>query len=238
MEFRKLSIEEAEALIGDFAGRQHRPIRSIDTHHTYRPHKGQWRGLANMQAMDAFHRAPPLNWAMIGQHLTIGPDGSIWTGRPLELLPCSQTGFNTGALMYEMAGNFCAPGEPDTLPPYDTLEGAQLEAAIAVSAAVLANFGLPLACVRFHRQLHRPGWPRPKSCPGDSIDLGWFQGLVEYRCWARWNWDPPGGRDFDAEAAFNAAELEDPATFGGSSHDVAVAMAAFDPDAIPRELLA
>ena len=207
MTIRPLTIEEAEAEIAAFAGRAlRRHIRSIDTHHTYRPHKGQWRGRATVEGMAAFHRS--LGWSGIGQHWTIAPDGEIWTGRDLNAVPCSQTGFNTGALMYEMVGNFCAPGEPGSAPPYDTLAGAQLAAAVAVSAAVVAVFHLTLSGVRFHRDLHLPGRPRPKSCPGDSIGYDWFAGLVAERCRARFGFDPPGGYDFVAQHVHDAGDME------------------------------
>jgi len=207
--FKQMTVAETEDLIANFAFK--RPVRFADTHHTYRPHKGQWRGGATVEAMATFHRS--LGWSGIGQHWTIDPEGSIWSGRDLNQIPCSQTGFNSGALMYEMVGNFCTPDEEGTAPPYDALEGAQLDAAVAVSAAVLARFKLPLASVRFHRQLHAPGRPQPKTCPGNSIDYDWFVGLVEERCWSRWHFDPAGGETIEAVTAFDASDTE------GSSHD-------------------
>ena len=209
--FKQITIAEAESLIAGF--RFARPIRFIDTHHTYRPHKAQWRGGATVDAMANFHRST-LGWSGIGQHWTIGPDGSVWTGRDLNQFPCSQTGFNAGALMYELVGNFCAPDEEGTFPPYDTLDAAQLEAAVAVSAAVLARFKLPLTSVRFHRQLRAPGRPPPKTCPGASVDYDWFVDLVEERCWSRWKFDPAGGETIEALTVFDASEAE------GSSHDL------------------
>jgi len=204
MSYRNLSIAEAEAEIAYFAQQQlRRHIRFVDTHHTYRPHKGQWRGRATVEGMARFHRS--LGWSDIGQHWSIGPDGSIWTGRDLNALPCSQTGFNTGALMYEMVGNFCETGEPGSAPPYDTLDGEQRAAAVAVSAAVVAVFHLPLSGVRFHRQLHPPGRPPPKTCPGNSIDYETFTRLVEVRCRARFGFDPPGGY---ASHVFDPGDME------------------------------
>lgn len=207
MTYRALTIPDAEAEIEAFARRPlRRHVRAIDTHHTYRPHAGQWRGRATVDGMARYHRS--LGWSDIGQHWTVGPDGSIWTGRDLNAIPCSQTGFNTGALMYEMVGNFCAPREPGSEPPYDTLGGAQLAAAVALSAAVVAIFHLPLSGVRFHRQLHLPGRPRPKSCPGDSIDYAWFAALVEERSRARFGFDPPGGYEFVAQYVHDAGDME------------------------------
>lgn len=207
MTFRSLTIEEAEAQIAAFARQPlRRTIKFTDVHHTYRPHKGQWRGQATVEGMARFHRS--LGWSDIGQHWSIGPDGSLWTGRDLNAPPCSQTGFNTGALMYEMVGNFCAAGEPGSAPPYDVLDGPQLEAAVALSAAVLANFNLPLSAVRFHRQLHLPNRPPPKTCPGLTVSWNWFSDLVEKRCFARHDFDPPGGAAFNAHLAHDPGDME------------------------------
>lgn len=229
MTFRNLSIAEAEEQILQFARQPtRRHVRFIDTHHTYRPHKGQWRGLDTVKAMDRFHRS--LGWACIGQHWSIGPDGSIWTGRALDRIPCSQTGFNTGALMYELVGNFCETGEPGSVPPYDTLDGPQLAAAIAVSAAVVSRFHLPRSAVRFHRQLHLPDRPPPKTCPGLTVDYEWFAGLVEDRCWSRFKYDPPGGYDFVAAQVFDPNDTE------GSGEDAVAGD--FDLDAFSGSALA
>lgn len=225
MPFRQMTVAEAEAQIE--AAIPLRAIRFIDTHHTYIPTRAQWRGEATVKAMHRFHTAPPKwverngvrvnvggqGWADIAQHWTLGPDGAIWTGRNLGQMPCSQTGFNAGSLMYELVGNFCAPDEPGTRPPYDTLDGLQLAAAVALSAAVLARFALPLSAVRFHRQLHAPGRSPPKTCPGLTVDYDGFAALVEDRCRARWRYDAPGRTAFDPAAEFDAADV------GGSAHD-------------------
>lgn len=207
MTIRMIGIDGAERELEEFARRPlRRHIRFVDTHHTYRPHKGQWYGRMTVDGMARYHRS--LGWSDIGQHWTVGPDGSIWSGRDLNAIPCSQTGFNTGALMYEMVGNFCAAGEPGSAPPYDTLEGAQLDAAVALSAAVVSLFHLPLSGVRFHRQLHLPGRPRPKSCPGDSVHYDVFAGLVERRCRDRFGFDPPGGYEFVAQHVHDPGDME------------------------------
>lgn len=206
-----------------------RTIRYVDTHHTYIPrHRDEERlgAAALVEAMRRFHTLPPHlggnGWSDIGQHWTVARDGGIWTGRPLDRPPCSQSGFNAHALMYEMIGNFCAPGEPNTKPPYDTLGGPQRAAAVGISAAVVARFRLPLLACRFHRQLHVPGAPPPKTCPGYSVDFNEFISEVEAYCWQRWLYDPAGGVTFDPAASFDPADRE------GSAHDAHAA--AFDLD--------
>ena len=61
----------------------------------------------------------------IAQHVTIAPDGMIWTGRDWNKIPASVGyGMNVGAFMFEMVGNF------DT--GHDRLEGEQLESVLTV----------------------------------------------------------------------------------------------------------
>ena len=210
--FRPLSIAEAENQIATF--RFMREIRFVDTHHTWRPNKAQYKGLATIEAINRFHTMPKEDggngWSDIGEHWTIGPEGAIWTGRDLNVQPCSATGFNAGALMYEMIGDFDGPEVPGR---HDTLGGAQLDAAVAISAAVLARFKLPLAHVRFHRHLHAPGAPEPKTCPGTSVDYEAFKDLVAHTCQARWNYTP-NGADLNVAAAFEAGDAS--ASHGGA----------------------
>jgi hypothetical protein len=189
--FRILTVAEVENLIATF--RFTRTIKFIDTHHTFRPNKAQYRGEATINAIHAFHTRPVsqggAGFADIGEHWTIGPEGAIWTGRDLNKPPCSQTGFNANALMYEMIGDFDGPDVPGQ---HDTLEGVQLDAAVAISAAVLARFRLPVSGIRFHRHLHLPNKPPPKTCPGTSVKEGEFVPLVVARCRTRWDYEPEG----------------------------------------------
>jgi hypothetical protein len=213
--FRKLTVAEVEDQIAAF--RFTRAIKFIDTHHTWRPRKADYKGEDTINAIFRFHTMPVkivngknvggAGFADIGEHWTIGPEGAIWTGRDLDRPPCSQTGFNANALMYEMIGDFDGP---DVKGPHDTLDGAQREAAVAISAAVLARFKLPLSAVRFHRDLHAPGQPQPKTCPGTSVVYQDFQREVAARCLARWNYTPGGAAPLVA-SAFDPGE-------GGSSH--------------------
>jgi len=210
--FRNLTVAEVETVIATF--RFTRTIKFIDTHHTWRPRKADYRGEETINGIHRFHVTPVkivngknvggAGFADIGEHWTIGPEGAIWTGRDLDRPPCSQTGFNANALMYEMIGDFDGPDVPG---PHDTLEGAQLDAAVAISAAVLARFRLPISAIRFHRHLHAPGQPEPKTCPGTSVNYEQFQGLIARRCQSRWNFTPEG-TTLDVAALFDAGDRE------------------------------
>ena len=75
----------------------------------------------------------------IAQHVTIAPDGAIWTGRDWNRTPASVGfGMNGGVFMFEMIGNFDNG--------HDAFEGAQHDATIAVIDIVQRQFAL--ACAR------------------------------------------------------------------------------------------
>lgn len=162
--------------LADFRGRVAlfhwtRAIDEVHVHGTWKPTHADWKGEPSMQAMWRFHTQQN-GWRDIGQHVTIAPDGSIWTGRDWNWPPASDTGDNGNALrgpfMFEMVGNFDHGG--------DKLQGAQLHASLGVIDAVLRRFSLEATSqtVRFHRQL--PGCT--KTCPGSAVDYGRFMELV------------------------------------------------------------
>jgi hypothetical protein len=148
-----------------------RKIDAVHIHHTWRPNHAQWKGLESVRAMWRYHTSPPNNWSDIGQHLTIGRDGDVWTGRNWNNPPASATGYNgnaaAGPFMIEMNGDF-DKGK-------DTLAGKQLEAVVSVVAAIVARFKLdPATAIRFHREM-----TDQKSCPGTGIDKKWLIGEVQ-----------------------------------------------------------
>jgi LysM repeat protein len=110
-------------------------------------------------------------WDDIGQHITIGKDGDVVTGRDIQKVPCSATGHNGNSnlhpFMYEMIGNFDAGN--------DKLEGKQLETATKISN----YFYKKGKDVGFHREQLLPNGKVPKTCPGTGVDKNWFMGLVK-----------------------------------------------------------
>jgi hypothetical protein len=100
-------------------------------------------------------------WSDIAQHLTIDPQGGLWTGRNWNAPPASQTGRNgtrsDGPFMIEMVGDFDAHAE--------RLDGDQLEAVLQVCACLLTTFELQSSDIHFHRELGSP-----KTCPGSGVD--------------------------------------------------------------------
>jgi hypothetical protein len=142
-----------------------RRINGVHMHHTWRPTRTQWKGLATVEAMWRAH-TEERGFSDIAQHVTIAPDGLIWTGRNWNLPPASATGHNgntsVGPFMFEMVGDFDAGRE--------AWEGRQRQTALEVTALVLKRFGLRASDLHFHRQMAN------KSCPGTGID---YQATVD-----------------------------------------------------------
>jgi hypothetical protein len=164
---RRLSTSQFRLLLPDAAALT-RKIDSIHLHHTWKPSHGEFRGLATIEAMRRFHLS--LGWADIAQHVTIDPEGGVWTGRNWNLPPASVRGHNgttlAGPFMIEIVGNF-DEGR-------DLLDGAQLDAAVQVVAHVLETFALGLSDVKLHRELVA----NAKSCPGSAFDRVAFEKRV------------------------------------------------------------
>jgi hypothetical protein len=137
-----------------------RVVSVVHMHHTWRPNRAQYKGLASIDAMHEFH-TKERGFSDIAQHITIAPDGTIWTGRNWNKAPASATGHNgsslSGPFMFEMIGDF------DT--GQDSFDDPQRTTVLEVVAAVQKRFGLPPDALRFHRQM------ADKSCPGSGIDM-------------------------------------------------------------------
>ena len=127
--FTSLTLDEFADLLQrlDFTRR----IDAVHMHHTWRPNHAQYRGESTIEAMWRFHTREN-GWRDIAQHVSIGPDGSIWTGRDWNLPPASAAGFNGNA----MAGPFMFETIGDFDRGKDRLEGAQLAAVVGVIARV------------------------------------------------------------------------------------------------------
>ena len=155
--FKKLSLTEFAELLREF--RFTRRIDSVHMHHTWRPNHAQYKGHASIVAMWKFHTETN-HWSDIGQHITIGPDGSIWTGRNWNVPPASATGNNgnkiAGPFMFEMVGDFDRGKDP--------FDGMQRDTALKVIALIQRKFGLPAESLKFHREMS------DKTCPGSAID--------------------------------------------------------------------
>lgn len=154
--FRALSPTEFSREVRSFHWK--RDVWRVDLHHTWFPAHGDYRGLASIEGMCRFH-VDNRGFEDIAQHVTIAPDGLIWTGRDWNRMPASiGCGMNVGAFMIEMVGNFDRG--------FDRLEGAQLESTLAVIEGIQRRFRLPVHSLLFHREVPQTD----KTCPGSSLD--------------------------------------------------------------------
>ena len=136
-----------------------RKITAVHLHHTWRPDHAMWRGQASMDGMWRSH-TQDRGFSDIAQHVTIDPQGLLWTGRNWNQAPASAVGHNgnavAGPFMIEVAGNFdkgC-----------DVFDGVQRQAVLDAITLLQRRFGLDAQALVFHNQV------AAKSCPGSSID--------------------------------------------------------------------
>jgi hypothetical protein len=155
---RRLTLDQVRALLGSAS--LTRRITEVHLHHTWRPRRADFRGAATIEAMRRYHM-DTLGWSDIAQHVTLDPQGHVWTGRNWNRPPASQSGrngdANAGPLMIEMVGDFDEGQDP--------FDGAQRAEAVKLVALLLAHSRLPVDALKFHRDLGSP-----KSCPGTGID--------------------------------------------------------------------
>ncbi|MEO8346000.1 MAG: caspase family protein [Betaproteobacteria bacterium] len=145
-----------------------RRINAVHVHHTWRPSHAQWQGRCTVEAIRRYH-VMELGWSDIAQHLTIGRDGSLWTGRSLDQAPASVSGHNgtdrEGPFMIEVVGDFDV-GQ-------DRFEGTQALCVHRTVAMICAAFGLQVSDIRFHNEFNST-----KTCPGTSLDRDEFRSEV------------------------------------------------------------
>ena len=129
-------------------------------HHTADP-AASWKGAESVEAIRRYH-VEKRGYRDSAQHVTLGPDGSIWLGRDWNLAPASATGHNghdggQRPFMVEIWGNFLN----------DKLDGAQESNLILMIAAIQEQWGLPPEAIKFHREM------QATQCPGnlDKQDL-------------------------------------------------------------------
>ena len=95
--FFPLSPGEFEQLLGQTTLR--RQIDSVHLHHTWRPRHADFAGVSSIIGMWRFHTQQQ-GWSDIAQHLTVDPNGTLWTGRHWDNPPASAKGTcNSGRLL-------------------------------------------------------------------------------------------------------------------------------------------
>ncbi|QZY53745.1 glucosaminidase domain-containing protein [Crassaminicella profunda] len=134
-----------------------RKITDIHLHHTWKPTKKTYFLASNKErviyGMWRYH-TKTLKWRDIGQHVSVSPDGLIWDGRDVNLMPASISGHNKNAFAIEMIGNF----DQD----HEKLEGTQLETVKKLIKGLFEIFHTEQLI--FHREYSN------KTCPGTSLN--------------------------------------------------------------------
>jgi hypothetical protein len=86
-------------------------------HHTWRPRRQDYAGEKTINGMYEFHTKKN-GWSDIAQHVSIAPDGLIWTGRNWNQAPARAKGYSgdskSGPFMFEMIGNLTSARTPST----------------------------------------------------------------------------------------------------------------------------
>jgi hypothetical protein len=154
--FRCLSVPAFAAEVAAFPWT--RRIWRVDMHHTWHPTHASYDGVCSIEGMATYHTRDR-GFDDIAQHVSIGPDGSIWTGRDWNKDPASVGfGMNKNVFMFEAIGNFDIG--------FDRLTGRQLDSVIAVIGIVQRHFRLPIHALLFHREVPQT----EKTCPGTSVE--------------------------------------------------------------------
>jgi hypothetical protein len=127
-------------------------VRFLTVHHTVVPTSGQYQGARTIRGIQSSHMNSN-GWNDIGYHYVIGPDGSIFAGRPPGVVGAHATP-NTGNVGVCLVGNFEGP---DSVTP-------EARAALASLLRWLAGrYGVPTRDVRGHRDLNST------ACPGRRL---------------------------------------------------------------------
>ncbi len=168
--FRELTLDELDLLLQAYVQIPNtRQITGVHLHHTWVPDHTSWRGLRTLEAIRRDHMQVR-GFSDIAQHLTIDPQGRLWSGRPFYRAPASSLSppgqnppFNgtqsMGPIMIEMVGNF------DT--GHDALQGAQLQAVVGAIARILKHAGLGVKANTLVP--HCAMDPGGKTCAGTSV---------------------------------------------------------------------
>lgn len=148
-----------------------RTILVLQQHHTYSPNYALFNGSNHFdlqQGMKNYH-IHNNGWADIAQHFTIFPDGSVLTGRSLELSPACIFGQNQQAVCIENLGNFDKGKDDMTAGQKDTI--------IGVTALLCKKLSIPVNTdkivyhhwFRLDTGVRNDGAGGNKSCPGTNF---------------------------------------------------------------------
>lgn len=167
--FTKMTIGEFETWMANT--RVARTVLYLQQHHTYIPSYQQFTGNNHFDIQKGMkdHHVGSNGWMDIGQHFSIFPDGTVLTGRSLELSPACILGNNTNAICIENVGDFDS-GK-------DVMTVAQKDAIIKATAAICKKFSIAVNTdkIVYHHWFNLSTGERNngtgvnKSCPGTGF---------------------------------------------------------------------
>src|SRR5829696_7484769 len=96
--FLELTLEQFESMVDQFPWR--RRITEVHMHHAFRPNHADFAARPPIQSIEGMFRfhTEERGFSDIAQHITIDPDGQVWTGRNWNLPPASAVGHNGTAM--------------------------------------------------------------------------------------------------------------------------------------------
>jgi hypothetical protein len=155
-QYRSMSPREFVKEVEDFSWTRH--VWRIDLHDTPEVAHASYDGLPSIDLLAKLDMTTR-GLRAIAQHVSVAPDGSIWTGRDWNSVPASiGLSMSRGAFMLKAIGHFDQG--------MDKLEAAQLHSVITVIESVQARFNLPVQALLFPREVPQ----RDKNTPGPSVE--------------------------------------------------------------------
>ncbi|HAE37773.1 MAG TPA: hypothetical protein DCG57_03940 [Candidatus Riflebacteria bacterium] len=90
-------------------------VQRLVVHHSWIPNQSQYKGALSIRGIQSYHMDDPnTGWADIGYHFLIGPEGTIYQGRP-ETVVGAHASPNTNAVGICLIGDY--DPEKDPIPP-------------------------------------------------------------------------------------------------------------------------
>lgn len=168
--FTLMSVAEFEKWIKNV--KVSRKIDILQVHHTYSPSFAQFNGSNHFnlqQGMKSYH-VNQCHYSDIAQNFTVFPDGTIMTGRSLNLAPAGARGMNTTGICVENLGNFDKGG--------DVMPAVMKNAIVRIYAAMVKRFNINIEKnIRYHAWYTASGTylgnyvagRSCKTCPGTNF---------------------------------------------------------------------
>lgn len=139
-------------------------VQRLVVHHSWIPNQSQYKGAASIRGIQNYHMdGDTTGWIDIGYHFLIGPEGTIYQGRP-ETVIGAHASPNTNAVGICLIGDY--DPEKDPIPP--VMEKSLVDLLTWLCSNYKVN---PKTSIFGHRDYS------PKSCPGEQV----YVRLPQYR---------------------------------------------------------